>query len=63
MTRAQTSRAASSHENVINSNRDNDKVTKKIDSMEQNALYAAEMFAVHVARQHILSFVAEGKSI
>jgi len=41
----------------------NDKVTKKIDPMEQNGLYAAEIFATHVARQHVLSFVAEGKSI
>jgi len=47
----------SNHENGNNGDRDTEKMTKKVDPLEQNGLYAAEMFAAHVARQHVLSCI------
>ena len=40
-----------------------DEKEKKIDPIVQNGLYAAEMFAPHIARRHVISFIVNGKSM
>jgi hypothetical protein len=42
---------------------DDDEKEKKIHPIVQNGLYAAEMFAPHIARRHVISFVVNGKSM
>jgi len=46
------------HESSNHEGCDTEKMTRKFDSM---GLYAAEMFAAHVARQHVLSCVVNSK--
>jgi hypothetical protein len=40
-----------------------DEKEKAIDPIVQNGLYAAEMFAPHIARRHVISFLVNGKSM
>jgi len=40
-----------------------DEKEKKIHPIVQNGLYAAEMFAPHIARRHVISFIVNGKSM
>ena len=42
---------------------DDDEEEKKIHPIVQNGLYAAEMFAPHIARRHVISLVVNGKSM
>jgi len=56
-------RIKSNTENSNTEHLDTEKLAKKIDPMEQNGLYAAEMFAAHVARQHVLSCVVNSRWI
>jgi hypothetical protein len=37
------------------------KEPKKLNAIVQNGLYAAEMFAAHIARQHVISFIVNSK--
>jgi hypothetical protein len=46
-----------------NEDPNNEKLPKKTDPLEQNGMYAAEMFAAHVARQYVISCVVDSKSM
>ena len=52
----------SNHENGNNGDRDTEKMTKKVDPLEQNGLYAVEI-AAHAACQHVLSCIVISKWI
>jgi hypothetical protein len=44
-----------------NENQNDEKEPKKIHPIVQNGLYVAEMFAAHIARQHVISFIVNSR--
>jgi hypothetical protein len=46
---------------VNDEDQNEEKEPKKIHAIVQNGLYVAEMFAAHIARQHVISFIVNSK--
>jgi hypothetical protein len=59
----QTSRGVKRKRAGNNDNQDEEKEPKKIHPIVQNGLYVAEMFAAHIARQHVISFIVNNDCI
>jgi hypothetical protein len=56
-----TKRSKSNNEQIAEEKGEKEPI--KLPAIVQNGLYVAEMFAAHIARQHVISCVVNGKSI